>query len=66
VREGWERLRPMSTGQFATFLSDEGPAGVRTAYGDRLARLTALKDRYDPANVFRFNPNIPPSKEENS
>jgi FAD/FMN-containing dehydrogenase len=65
VREGWESLRPHSTGQFATFLSDEGIAGVRTAYGDRLARLTAVKDRLDPCNVFRFNPNIPPSKEKN-
>jgi FAD/FMN-containing dehydrogenase len=65
VRAGWESLRPHSTGQFATFLSDEGAAGVRTAYGDRLARLTALKNRYDPSNVFRFNPNIAPSTEEN-
>ena len=64
VRDGWERLRPHSAGQYATFLSDEGAAGVRTAYGDRLDRLAALKDRYDPANVFRLNPNIPPSNGE--
>jgi hypothetical protein len=61
VRDGWDRLRPYATGQFATFLSDEGPAGIRAAYGDRLGRLTALKDRYDPSNVFRLNPNITPS-----
>jgi FAD/FMN-containing dehydrogenase len=34
---------------------------VETAYGHRLERLTALKDRYDPANVFRQNANIPPT-----
>jgi hypothetical protein len=34
---------------------------VETAYGHRLKRLTALKDRWDPANFFRHNANIPPS-----
>jgi FAD/FMN-containing dehydrogenase len=62
VREGWESLRAHSNGrQYATFLSDEGMAGVKAAYGDSLARLVALKDRYDPTNVFRLNVNIPPS-----
>ena len=61
VRDGWETLRPFAAGVFPGFLSDEGIDGVRAAYGDRLGRLTALKDRYDPANVFRLNANIPPS-----
>ena len=60
-REGWEALRPQSTGIYANFISDEGAAGVAAAYGERLARLTAVKDRYDPTNVFRMNANIPPS-----
>jgi Berberine and berberine like len=34
---------------------------VETAYGRRLARLTALKDRDDPDNVFRLNANLPPT-----
>jgi hypothetical protein len=61
VREGWEALRPYGTGVYANFISDEGTAGLQAAYGARLARLTALKDRYDPDNVFRLNANIPPS-----
>jgi hypothetical protein len=65
VRRGWDDLRPHSTGQYASFLSDEGLDGVRSAYGNRLARLVALKDRHDPANVFRLNPNIPPSNPSN-
>jgi FAD binding domain/Berberine and berberine like len=62
VRDGWARLRPHASGrQYASFLSDEGDAGVRAAYGDRLARLRTLKDRHDPTNVFRLNANIPPT-----
>jgi hypothetical protein len=62
-REGWEALRAHSAGLYANFVSDEGASGVEAAYGDRLVRLTALKDRYDPSNFFRLNANIPPSGE---
>ena len=61
VRRGWTELRPFSGGVYPHFLSDEGAAGVKDAYGDRLKRLTALKDQYDPTNLFRLNANIPPS-----
>ena len=61
VREGWDSLRPYSTGVYANFLSDEGQSGVQFSYGDRLKRLTALKDVHDPGNVFRLNANIRPS-----
>jgi hypothetical protein len=62
VREAWEALRPHSAGVYANFLSDEGPSGLDAAYGARLARLTTLKDRWDPDNFFRLNANIPPSR----
>jgi len=62
VRDGWERLRACGNGrQDPTFLGDEGLAGVRSAYRDGWARLVALKNTYDPTNVFRLNANIPPS-----
>ena len=37
VRRGW-RLAPNSAGVYVNFISDEGPAGVETAYGQRLKR----------------------------
>ena len=61
VRDGWEALKPHSVGVYTNFLSDEDAAFVRSAYGERLARLTALKDRYDPGNFFSMNANIAPS-----
>ena len=51
-----------ASGVYVNTLNDEGLAGVRRAYSaDKLARLTALKDAYDPHNVFHLNQNIPPS-----
>jgi hypothetical protein len=61
VREGWELIAPYAEGVYANFLSDEGDAGVESAFGDQRARLVALKDRYDPTNFFRLNTNIPPT-----
>jgi FAD/FMN-containing dehydrogenase len=56
-------LEPYAKGAYVNTLSDEGAAGVRRAYPPhKLARLTALKDRYDPGNVFRLNQNIAPSR----
>lgn len=61
VRKQWEALRPHSVGVYANFLSDEDADAVAEAYGSRLKRLTALKDRLDPTNFFRLNANVAPS-----
>ena len=55
-------MRPFATG--AAYLNFTPEADrVRDAYGDeKYARLVALKDRYDPANLFRLNQNIRPSR----
>jgi FAD/FMN-containing dehydrogenase len=51
----------VSTGRaYVNFLGDRSAA--RTSYGaETYARLVALKDAYDPTNVFRLNQNIEPS-----
>ena len=51
----------LTGGTYVNFLSNEGDERVRAAYGDKYDRLVALKDRYDPTNLFRLNQNIKPS-----
>jgi FAD/FMN-containing dehydrogenase len=60
-----EAMEPSLTGgTYVNFLTDEGEDGVRSAYGaDKFDRLVALKDEYDPCNLFRLNQNIRPSRE---
>jgi FAD/FMN-containing dehydrogenase len=54
-------IEPFASGVYVNDLADEGEAGVRRAYGsDTIERLGALKDRYDPDNVFHLNHNIRP------
>ncbi|MEZ0294173.1 MAG: FAD-binding oxidoreductase [Solirubrobacteraceae bacterium] len=56
-------LDPFASGAYVNVISDEGAAGVARAYSPaKLARLTALKDAWDPDNVFHRNQNIPPSR----
>jgi FAD/FMN-containing dehydrogenase len=57
------RLDPFAAGAYVNALSDEGAPGVRRAYSDaKRARLTAVKDAYDPDNVFHLNHNIAPTR----
>ena len=49
-------------GAYVNFLMEEGPDRIRAAYpGPTWDRLTEIKARYDPDNLFRRNQNIPPA-----
>ena len=53
---------PFSTGSvYVNFLSTDDETRVRAAYGSNYDRLVALKNRYDPTNLFRVNQNIQPT-----
>jgi hypothetical protein len=43
---------------YLNFLGDDGDDRAAAAYGSSLTRLSELKRRYDPQNVFRANQNI--------
>ena len=59
----WDALHPFSLGgAYVNFLMDEGVDRIKATYRDGYARLVAVKDRYDPTNVFHVNQNIKPSE----
>jgi hypothetical protein len=66
---GWakalaEDVKPHTVeGVYLNYTSDEGEERVRSSYGPaKYDRLVALKDRYDPDNMFHLNQNIRPSQ----
>jgi FAD/FMN-containing dehydrogenase len=63
VRRWGEFMEPfVRAGVPLTFSADTGEERVRATYGpEKYARLVALKDKYDPDNLFSLNQNIKPS-----
>ncbi len=54
-------LEPYSRGGYVNYEPDADGAHVPASFGDRLARLAAVKSHYDPRNVFRLNQNVAPA-----
>jgi FAD/FMN-containing dehydrogenase len=63
VRRLWEASRPFSSGGvYVNYQMGDEEYRVRAAYGaEKYERLVALKNKYDPTNMFRLNQNIAPT-----
>lgn len=63
ARDYWDELHPTSAGgAYVNFLMDEGQDRVKAAYRRNYDRLSLVKRRYDPDNVFHINQNIQPAE----
>jgi hypothetical protein len=61
AREVWKGLEPFSQGFYTNFMpSDVGQRHVDDNYGSNLEKLSRVKGKYDPTNLFRLNANILP------
>lgn len=61
IRSYWAQLEPHTRGFYTNVGETAEAAQLRANFEDNYRRLTAVKDRYDPRNMFRLNANIPPS-----
>jgi FAD/FMN-containing dehydrogenase len=68
---GWTRtlaeaMQPFSSGgAYITQMgveAEEGADRIKDAFGQNYAQLAALKNKYDPTNLFRHNQNIRPAR----
>ncbi len=58
----WEALHPYSAGgAYVNMMMDEGEDRVKAAYRDNYGRLSQIKSKYDPKNLFHVNQNIKPA-----
>ena len=60
-KDYWEALHPYSSGgAYSNFMMNEGQDRVKASYKNNYERLTKIKKKYDPNNLFRVNQNIKP------
>jgi hypothetical protein len=64
ARDLFRATEPFSTGSaYVNFMPADEADRVEKIYGANYDRLSEIKRRYDPANMFRMNQNIRPAME---
>jgi hypothetical protein len=60
LKRRWALVEPY-TGGFYANLREEGASRTQKNFGPNYDRLVALKNAYDPGNLFRLNANVKPT-----
>jgi FAD/FMN-containing dehydrogenase len=67
VRQYWEGLERYTYGFYVNDLDpDATAAAIQANYRQNIERLVAVKNSYDPANLFRLNANIKPTVQQSA
>jgi FAD/FMN-containing dehydrogenase len=62
AKDYWQELHPHSAGgAYVNFMMEEGKDRIQATYRGNYQRLAAIKQTYDPQNLFHVNQNIKPS-----
>ena len=62
LRAYWATLQPFTQGFYTNDVADDATvASINANYRENYPRLVALKNKYDPTNLFRLNANVQPT-----
>jgi FAD/FMN-containing dehydrogenase len=61
IKKYWATLEPFTDGYYTNEVGEEAQRFVDANYQGNLARLQAVKSKYDPSNLFRLNANVTPA-----
>ena len=61
LKDYWATVEPHTRGAYANDIGEVPQDRVHRNYGGNYDRLLALKNQYDPGNLFRLNANIVPT-----
>jgi hypothetical protein len=67
LRRYWESLEPHTSGFYVNAMAgDETSTVINANYRENYPRLVAIKNTYDPGNLFRLNANVQPTVRSSS
>ena len=62
AKDYWLALHPASAGGgYLNMMMDEGEERIKSSYRENYTRLSQVKAKYDPRNLFHVNQNIKPA-----
>lgn len=61
LKDSFELMEPFTIGLYSNHMVDSDKSTAQRAYRSNYDRLVALKNRYDPTNLFHLNANVRPT-----